>query len=142
MHFDVMAYQPKPNIQTCVRCLLHFTYGKRYSNWYVISLSLQIMTTHELHHCPKFSWTTLHWSEKETFPRACRSKKQHQNILKYQKANALLMLPQRTLHESKIDAAFVSAMFLGWKVSKIFLINQQNKYLHTFGLLFNHVIEL
>ncbi|XP_012055344.1 PREDICTED: gephyrin-like [Atta cephalotes] len=89
MHFDVMAYEPKPNIQTC------------------------IMTTHELHHRPKFLWTTLHWSEKETFSRACRSKKQHQNILKYQKANALLMLPQRTLHESKIDAAFVSAMFLG-----------------------------
>ncbi|XP_011067335.1 PREDICTED: gephyrin-like [Acromyrmex echinatior] len=88
MHFDIMAYEPKPNIQTC------------------------IMTTHELHRRPKFSWTTLHWSEKETFPRTCYSKK-HQNILKYQKANALLMLPQRTVHESKIDAAFVSAMFFG-----------------------------
>ncbi|KAG5323852.1 GEPH protein, partial [Acromyrmex heyeri] len=86
MHFDIMAYEPKPNIPTC------------------------IMTTHELHHRPKFSWTTLHWSEKERFPRTCYSKKQHQNILKYQKANALLMLPQRTLHESKIDAAFVSAI--------------------------------
>ncbi|XP_018364524.1 PREDICTED: uncharacterized protein LOC108762160 [Trachymyrmex cornetzi] len=88
MHFDLMAYEPKPNIQTC------------------------IMTTHELHRRPKFSWTTLHWSEKETFSRACCSKKQHQNILKYQKANALLMLPQCTPYQSKIDAAFVPAMLL------------------------------
>ncbi|XP_018345329.1 PREDICTED: gephyrin-like [Trachymyrmex septentrionalis] len=95
MDFEDQAYEPKPNIQTC------------------------IMTTHELHRRPTFSWTTLHWSEKETFPRTLCSKKQHQNILKYQEANALLMLPQRTSYESKIDAAFVSAMFLVGQNSSI-----------------------
>lgn len=140
MHLNIMAYEPKPNIQTCVReRLLHSAYEKKHTHWYVTLLLLQIMTTHELHHRPKLSWTILHWSEKETFPRACFSKKQHQNIMQYQKANALLMLPQRTPYESKIDAAFVSAMFLGWKVSKI-IPNQQAGQI--FGLLFNYVIKL
>ncbi|XP_018345331.1 PREDICTED: gephyrin-like [Trachymyrmex septentrionalis] len=67
------------------------------------------MNNHELHLRPKFSWTTIQWAEKEKFPRAYCSK--NQDIMKYQKANALLMLPPRTWQVSKLDAAFVSGMF-------------------------------
>ncbi|KYM99119.1 Gephyrin [Cyphomyrmex costatus] len=90
MQFDIMAFDSKNIIPTCVK------------------------TTHELHHRPKFSWTTLRWSDKEIFSRACCSKKKHRSMInEFQKANALLMLPRRTVHNSKIDAAFVSAIYLG-----------------------------
>ncbi|XP_018315934.1 gephyrin-like [Mycetomoellerius zeteki] len=64
------------------------------------------MNNHELHLRPKFSWTTVQWTEEEMFPRAYCSKNRHQNIMKYQKANALLMLPPRTWQVPKLDAAF------------------------------------
>ncbi|XP_011067336.1 PREDICTED: molybdopterin biosynthesis protein CNX1-like [Acromyrmex echinatior] len=67
---------------------------------------------HELHLRPKFSWTTAQWTKDETFPRACCSKNQHQNIMKYQKANALLNLPKYTSEVPKLDAAFVPTMFV------------------------------
>ncbi|XP_018364520.1 PREDICTED: gephyrin-like [Trachymyrmex cornetzi] len=54
------------------------------------------VNNHELHLRPKFLWTTVQWAEQEMFPRAYCSKNRHQDIIKYQKANALLMLPPRT----------------------------------------------
>ncbi|EGI57395.1 Gephyrin [Acromyrmex echinatior] len=66
-------------------------------NFFKQPIILQIcMNNHELHLRPKFSWTTIRWTEEEMFPRAYCLKNQHQDIIKYQKANALLMLPPRT----------------------------------------------
>ncbi|XP_012055343.1 PREDICTED: gephyrin-like [Atta cephalotes] len=81
---------------------------------YSTSIVMQIcIKNHELHLRPKFSWTTAQWTKDETFPRACCSKNQHQNIMKYQKANVLLKLPKYTSEVPKLDAAFVPTMFVG-----------------------------
>ncbi|KYM99120.1 Gephyrin [Cyphomyrmex costatus] len=70
----------------------------------------------ELYLRPKFLWATVQWNEKETFSRASCLTNQDQNIMDYQKANALLMLPKRTLEMPKLECpAFVSAMFFGRK---------------------------
>ncbi|EGI61192.1 hypothetical protein G5I_10437, partial [Acromyrmex echinatior] len=69
-----------------------------------------VHTKHELHSRPKFSWTTLRWMETERFSRACCL--QNQNIISYQKGNALLKLPSCSPNQSILEAAFVPAMFL------------------------------
>ncbi|XP_018399195.1 PREDICTED: uncharacterized protein LOC108776938 [Cyphomyrmex costatus] len=66
---------------------------------------------HDLHVRPKYSWATVQWEKKETFPRAHCSESQHRNIIKYQKANALLMLPKHTSEMPELHSAFVQAMF-------------------------------
>ncbi|KAG5347950.1 GEPH protein, partial [Acromyrmex charruanus] len=74
-----------------------------HGNFFKLPIILQTcMNNHELHLRPKFSWTTVRWAEEEMFPRAYCLKNRHQDIIKYQKANALLMLPPRTWQVPKI----------------------------------------
>ncbi|XP_011061258.1 PREDICTED: gephyrin-like [Acromyrmex echinatior] len=86
--------------------------NETYCNYLMKPVNMQacVHTKHELHSRPKFSWTTLRWMETERFSRACCL--QNQNIISYQKGNALLKLPSCSPNQSILEAAFVPAMFL------------------------------
>jgi len=79
-----------------------------------VTLQVQPPTPLELHSRPKFLWTNLQWIEKNQYPKAQCPGNQHQNIMRYSKANALLRLPPCTTQASSIERAFLSAMFYGW----------------------------
>ncbi|XP_036145531.1 uncharacterized protein LOC105835215 [Monomorium pharaonis] len=64
----------------------------------------------KLHSRPEFLWTNLYWTnDEDTFAKVSHSESQ-QNVMKYPGANALLMLPRRTLEYSTLEPSYVPAL--------------------------------
>ncbi|KYN18442.1 Gephyrin [Trachymyrmex cornetzi] len=111
-----LCMSANPTTVSVVRHVLFLPFpNEMYCSYLTKPISIQacINTKHELHSRPKFSWTTLRWMETEMFPRTYCLQNQYQNVMNYQKDNALLKLPSCSPNQPILDAAFVPTMFLG-----------------------------
>ncbi|XP_011647861.1 gephyrin-like [Pogonomyrmex barbatus] len=69
----------------------------------------------KLHQRPQLSWAKLEWNDLDTFPRAYTptSNIGHcYNILKYEKSNAILILPPRSQHATELFSVYVTTLLL------------------------------
>lgn len=68
----------------------------------------RVQTSPIFHSRPKYIWTSLKWNNKDQYARIYDTANYYNH-----NANALLKLPPRTIEESKLPDAFITAVFCG-----------------------------